>query len=79
MRIHRGTHTLVALLALMPVMALASNPWDGTWQIKPESYKISGKPDVYELIKGLYTCGVCNPPYTVKADGSDQHVAGNGY
>lgn len=70
----------VALLAFTPALVLAAaNPWDGTWKIKPGSYKITGKPDSYLLNKGLYTCGSCNPKYTVKADGKDHAIAGSPY
>jgi hypothetical protein len=37
------------------------------------------KPDVFLLQNGMYSCKTCTPPYTVKADGTDQPVTGHPY
>jgi hypothetical protein len=65
--------------ALVPAAALAGSPFDGTWKTQPDSVQISGKPLMYELKDGTYQCGSCAPPYSVKADGADQKVAGHSY
>jgi hypothetical protein len=39
--------------------------------------QLSKKPVVLLLADGSYTCTSCGPPYTIKADGSDQVVKGH--
>ena len=62
-------------LALAPAAATAGSAFDGTWKTQPNSVQITGKPLVYELKDGMYKCGSCAPPYSVKADGADQKIA----
>lgn len=70
---------LTALL-LAPAVALAgSSAFDGTWKMRSDSLKVSGKPDAYLLTDGTYTCSSCSPPLTVKADGADHAVTGHAY
>jgi len=66
-------------LALLAGPALAAGPFDGTWKAQLDTMKFTGKPDVYEIQGGMYKCASCTPPYTVKADGSDQAVSGHSY
>src|SRR6516164_11609124 len=68
-----------AVLLLGSAMALADSPFDGTWKMKPDSMKITGKADQFQLLDGVYTCGSCAPEIKVKADGSDQPVTGHSY
>jgi hypothetical protein len=63
--------------ALIPVQAMADSPFDGTWKAELSSANFSKKPDVYLLKDGTYACKTCTPPYTIKADGSDQAVSGH--
>lgn len=70
---------LIALLVLVPALALARTPFDGTWKLNLDSIKYSGKPDEALLIDGQYTCKTCVPPYTVKADGTQQPTPGNSF
>jgi hypothetical protein len=70
-------HT-VLILALLPAFAVAGS-FDGTWVTKPETIKITGKPDKFLLADGMFTCGPCTPSYTVKADGSVQKLQGHPY
>jgi hypothetical protein len=65
--------------ALLPLNAFADSPFDGTWKEDVSSMKASKTPDVMVLKDGMFSCKTCTPPYTVKADGSDQSVAGNPY
>jgi hypothetical protein len=37
------------------------------------------KPDVFVLKDGMYDCKTCTPPYSIKADGTDQSVTGHPY
>ena len=70
---------LIALALLIPAIAVAKTPFDGTWKTKLDSMQFSGKPDVFELSGGMYDCKSCVPAYKIKADGTDQPVADNGY
>jgi hypothetical protein len=70
---------LLVLAALTPVVALASSAFDGTWKADLHTFKVTGKPDVYELSGGMYACNSCAPAYKVKADGTDQPVPDIGF
>ena len=66
-------------LFLIPAMAVAQNAFDGTWKMDLCQPPTSTKPDVYVLLNGMYECKACNPPFKVKADGTDQPITGNPY
>jgi len=68
-----------AALLLAPTAALASSALDGTWKLRANSVKTTGKPDVYVVADGIYTCSSCVPEVKVKADGTDQKVTGHPY
>ena len=67
----------VAGLAL-PVCALADSALDGTWKFDISSPVVS-KPNVLSLKGGTFRCDTCRPKIKVKADGTDQAVAGSPY
>ena len=67
------------MLLLMPVLAMAQNPFDGTWKFDMSTLQFPTKPDVYLLQNGVYECKTCVPPINVKADGTDQKVTGDPY
>ncbi len=69
----------VALLLLMPALAVAKSPFDGTWKTRPDSIQVTGKPDVYDLSNGVYDCSSCVPPFKIKADGTFQPVPDHDY
>jgi hypothetical protein len=69
----------VPTLLLIPATALASSAFDGTWKANLESVKMTGKPDVYLLADGEYTCSSCSPELKVKADGAEHKVTGHAY
>jgi hypothetical protein len=69
--------TLSAAVLLVPAVALASSPFDGTWKSRTDSIRVTGKPDVVVLQNGDFTCASCVPPFTVKADGQQHAVAGH--
>lgn len=78
--------TLLALLALAPVIALAVNPpasnttaFAGTWKTRLDDAHLSKKPDVFAIDKGRYSCTSCVPAIEVKANGTDQPVTGHDY
>jgi hypothetical protein len=66
-------------LMLIPVLALAQSAFDGTWKIDMNKVDFPKKPDVYLLQNGVYECKTCVPEVKVKADGTDQPVAGHPY
>jgi hypothetical protein len=67
------------LLLLLPAISFAQTPFDGTWKTRVDSFKMSGKPDVFDVTQGSYHCASCVPEVKVKADGSDQAVSGHDY
>lgn len=64
---------------LIPMMAAAQSALDGTWKVDMRKVAFPEKPDIYVLQNGTYECRTCTPPYTVKADGTDQPISGNPY
>lgn len=66
-------------LLLMPLVANAQSPFEGTWKVDMSKVDFPKKPDVYLLKDGMYECKTCVPPYKVKADGTDQAVSGHPY
>jgi hypothetical protein len=68
-----------AMLLLMPVVASAQSPFDGTWKANLNDAQFPKKPDVYLLQNGMYECKTCVPAIKVKADGQDQAVTGHPY
>jgi hypothetical protein len=67
---------LAAIAVLAPQSILAHSPIDGTWKTDPDSSKASDQPVVFSVANGFYDCNTCVPKVHVKADGSDQSVAG---
>lgn len=72
---------LVAALGilLMPLLASAQSPFDGTWKVNMNNVDWPKKPDVYVLQNGMYQCKTCVPPINIKADGQQQKVTGHPY
>lgn len=70
---------LAALAALfIPMTTAAQKAFDGTWKVDLSAMNPS-KPDMFLLQDGMYECKTCNPPYKIKADGTDQPISGNPY
>src|ERR1700680_1251507 len=69
----------ISALLLVPAAAFASSAFDGTWKARVDSLKVTGKPYVFVIADGTYTCTSCNPQIKVKADGTDQKVSGHDY
>lgn len=67
------------LVGLLPAVAFAASPFEGTWKTRVDSMKFSGKPDSYEIKDGVFNCKSCVPPYSIKADGSMQKTPENPY
>jgi len=71
---------LCVVLWLLPAMLFAQSPFDGTWKTNMDQSKLSQKPYVFSLDKGMYDCESCNPKIKdLKADGQDQPVTGQPY
>jgi hypothetical protein len=70
---------LIVLGLLIPAIAIAKSPFDGTWKARADSIQVTGNPDVFEISNGMYDCKSCAPPYKIKADGTDQPVSGHAY
>jgi hypothetical protein len=68
-----------AAIILAPGAALAAGAFDGTWKVNMNHVQLSKKPNVYVIDSGSYACSTCAPPYTIKADGTDQPVTGHDY
>jgi hypothetical protein len=66
-------------LVMVPAVAFAASPFDGTWKTLPESMKVTGKADQWQVLDGVYTCASCVPEVKVKADGKDHPVIGHEY
>jgi hypothetical protein len=64
---------------LMPLVASAQSPFDGTWKVDMSKVDFPKKPQVYWLQDGMYECRTCVPAYKIKADGTDQAVPGHPY
>ncbi len=71
---------LVTAALLVPAVAFAAgSPFDGTWKARLDSVKMTGKPDVWQIADGEYTCSSCVPAVKVKADGAMHKVTGHAY
>jgi hypothetical protein len=72
---------LVSVLGVVsiPGVVRAQGAFDGTWKVDLSSATPSDKPDVFILQGGMYECKTCNPPFKVKADGTDQAISGSPY
>jgi hypothetical protein len=66
-------------LLIVPSSALAATAFDGTWKLRPDPTKTTGKADQFQVLDGTYTCISCAPEIKVKADGNDQKVKGHDY
>jgi hypothetical protein len=71
--------TMLAVLLLLPGAASAGSAFDGTWKVRPDSARTTGKADEFQVLDGMYTCFSCVPEIKVKADGTDQKVEGHPY
>ncbi|MBB5341315.1 hypothetical protein [Tunturiibacter gelidoferens] len=70
---------VLVFAALLTPMLAAQSAFDGTWKIDMNTADFPKKPDVFLLQNGTYECKTCTPPYSIKADGTDQPVTGHPY
>lgn len=59
--------------------SVAPSPFDGTWRVNIDQSKLSPKPIVFSVNKGMYDCSSCVPKIHVKADGQEQAVTGQAF
>ena len=71
--------TTTLALVMVPAVAFAASPFDGTWKTLPESMKVTGKAYQLQVLDGVYTCAHCVPEVKVKADGKDHPVTRHDY
>lgn len=71
----------IALIAFLTVSSVVSaqSIFNGTWRPNPQTFSPTRKADAIELVNGVYECRTCEPPYKIRADGSDQSISGNPY
>lgn len=69
--------TAALIVLIISPAALAQSLFNGTWRPDPQRADPDRQPDVIHLAHGEYECSSCKPPYKVRADGTDQPVAGN--
>ncbi len=70
---------LITAALLLPAVAFAGSTFDGTWKARLDTVKMTGKPDVWQVADGEYSCSSCVPAVKVKADGAMHKVAGHPY
>jgi len=71
---------VMSALLLAPAAALAASALDGTWKARMDSVKVTGKPDVYVIAAGTYSCASCDPPVDkLPADGAWHKLSGHAY
>ncbi|HZD31086.1 MAG TPA: hypothetical protein VE779_05420 [Candidatus Angelobacter sp.] len=70
---------ILFLLLLVPALAGAQSPFDGTWKVDMSQAKLPKKPDELLLKDGMYECKTCKPEIKVKSDGQMQKIAVNPY
>jgi hypothetical protein len=71
---------LMSALLLAPAAALAASAFDGTWKMRVDSIQVTGKPDVWVIAEGIYSCSSCDPPVDkLPADGAFHKVSGHAY
>jgi hypothetical protein len=72
----RKVMLLVAVLGLA-VSLWAASPFDGTWKIDLNKVQLPDKPQTMMIQNGMYQCSTCDPKINIKADGTDQPIAGS--
>jgi hypothetical protein len=66
-------------LALVPAALIAAEPFEGTWKVDLGKVDLPTKINKVEYSNGMYSCSTCVPATNIKADGTDQKVAGADY
>jgi hypothetical protein len=74
---HAFDRTLGVIAVLLCGVAHAA-AFDGTWQADMSTARLlaAGSPQVIRVQDGQYECHTCDPPLTVRANGTDQPTTG---
>jgi hypothetical protein len=67
----------VCMALLIPGLAAAQSAFNGTWAADLSQSKLPTQPEVYLLEGDSFHCNSCVPVIVVKANGTDQKVAGH--
>ncbi len=70
---------LLAATALGPHAALGQSPFDGTWKIDAGRTTFTHSHETFLIKRERYRCDTCDPPLSVRADGTDHRVKNNAY
>jgi hypothetical protein len=71
---------VLSALLLAPAAAFAASAFDGTWKARLDSVKVTGKPDIYLVANGSWSCQSCDPPIDkLPADGAWHKLSGHAY
>jgi hypothetical protein len=65
------------MVLLIPGLATAQSAFNGTWSAELSQSKLPTQPEVYLLDGDSFHCNSCSPVIVVKANGTDQKVAGH--
>jgi hypothetical protein len=75
---NRNTAAASLVTILVSVSSHAASVFDGTWKADLEKNGRDAKPEVRQLMQGIYKCATCDPPYELKADGAQHPAPGSG-
>jgi hypothetical protein len=67
----------VCMALLIPSLAAAQSAFNGTWAADLSQSRLPTQPEVYLLDGDSFRCTSCVPVIVVKANGTDQKVAGH--
>jgi hypothetical protein len=71
---------VLSVLLLAPAAVFAASAFDGTWKARLDSIKVTGKPDVFLIANGNFSCTSCDPPIDkLPADGAWHKLPGHAY
>ena len=68
---------LAVILVSVPLAALMDSAFADNVKAEVEGMKASGKPEVFAVQNGMYTCSSCQPEIKIKANGESHAVPGN--
>lgn len=66
-----------AALLLVPAVAFAASPFNGSWTFSAQHIQLSKKPTVLVLNNGEFSCKSCQNSIAIKADGTEQKIKGD--
>jgi hypothetical protein len=70
---------LLLVFCALTIPVVAQSPFDGTWQLNPQTATFKTQGDKFQLQNGMWNCDTCVPKEVVKADGQPHKVTGSPY